>query len=166
MCGKICSLDENQLSDFEEMHHYRYPPASDGNYTEVADFFSEISIYYVEDTIMYSAITPGYYEVELNNLPDVETLMSFLKVSEIEEIDPRVYTVAQMTINGENIQQVMIPASGLDQEGNDQVMAFYFFTQGEDIVQYAYLPFQMVAQDFPTNSVILYQQVLPELENL
>jgi hypothetical protein len=159
-------LNENQLSDFEQMIHYRYPPETDSEYAEIADFFSEISLYYVDDNLMFSAITPGLYEVELNNLPDAETLATFLTVSEIEEINPRVYTVAQMTINGNNIKQVMVPANGVDQEGNEHVMAFYFFIHGEDILQYAYLPFQMVAQDFPTNSVILYQQVMSELETL
>lgn len=158
--------EETPVSDFEQLVFHRYPPAEDSEYTEMADFFAEITFYYVEDTLMFSAITPGLYSVELDNLPDAEKLMNVLTLSEIEEIDPKLFTVAQMTINGNTIDQMMTPALAVDEEGNEQIMAFYLFTHGEDVLQYAYLPFEMVSQDFPTNSVILYQQVMSELENL
>ena len=58
---------------------------------------------------------------------------------------------------------MMIPAMLVNEEGTEELMAFYFFTHGEDIIQYAYIPFQMVSQSFPDNSILLYQQIIPEI---
>lgn len=155
-----------EVSDIEYMTFYRYPAKEGSELSEVSDFLSEITLYYVEDQLMFSSITPGLYSVELNNLPSTDDLMRLLTIGEIEEIDPRVYTVSEMKINGSLIQQTMTPAMHMDEEGNEVIMAFYFFTHGEDILQYAYLPFEMVSQDFPTNSVLLYQQMIPEIQSL
>lgn len=158
--------DEVEISDIQWMSFHRYPPEADSDYEEIADFLAEISLYYVDDNLMFTAITPGYYEVEIDTLPDAQTLASLFTVSEIEDINPKIFTIAQMNINGSNIQQVMTPAMNIDEAGNEEIVAFYFFTDGEDIIQYAFLPFEMVSIDFPTNSILLYQQIIPELESL
>lgn len=158
--------DEVELSEEEKLVFYRYPPATDSEYGEVADFLAELTFYYADDNLMFSSITPGFYSVELDNLPAANDLMMMMSVSEIEEINPRIYTIAEMQINGEKIQQVMTPAMEVNEEGSEEMMAFYFFTKGEDILQYAYLPFEMVSQDFPTNSILLFYQLIPELEKL
>lgn len=158
--------DEAFLSEDEKMILYRYPPASDSDLTEVADFLAELTFYYADDNLMYTSITPGFYTLEFNDLPSTEDLTRMVSVSEIEEINPKIYTIAEMQVNGDNIQQVMVPSMHIDEEGEEVIMAFYFFAKGDKLLQFAYLPFEMVSQDFPTNSILLYYQLIPELENL
>lgn len=158
---------ETQLSETEEMVLYRYPPEEDSQYIEMADFLAEISLYYASDNLMFASVTPGFYTLELDgNLPSTNDLMSMVRVDEIRELNPRAYTVAEMIVNGESIHQLMTPAMHVDESGEEVLMAFYFFAKGEDLLQYAYLPFETVAQDFPTNSILLYYQLIPELEKL
>lgn len=156
--------DEALLSEDEKMILYRYPPASDSDLTEVADFLAELTFYYADDNLMYTSITPGFYTLELNDLPSTEDLTRMVTVSEIEEINPKIYTIAEMQVNGDNIQQVMVPSMHVNEEGEEVIMAFYFFAKGDTLLQFAYLPFEMVSQDFPTNSILLYYQLIPELE--
>ena len=158
--------DEVEVSDDEKLSFYRYPPAEDSEYAETAQFLSELTFYYADDNLMFSSITPGFYSVEMNDLPSAKDLMSVMTISEIEEFNPKVYTIAEMQINDEKIQQVMIPAMDVNEEGSEELMAFYFFTMDEDVIQYAYLPFEMVSEDFPTHSILLYYQIIPEIENL
>lgn len=158
--------DEVEVSDDEKLSFYRYPPAEDSEYAETAQFLSELTFYYADDNLMFSSITPGFYSVEMNDLPSAKDLMSVMTISEIEEFNPKVYTIAEMQINDEKIHQVMIPAMEVNEEGSEELMAFYFFTMDEDVIQYAYLPFEMVSEDFPTHSILLYYQIIPEIENL
>src|SRR5690625_4499655 len=158
--------DEVEVSENEKLVFYRYPPAEDSEYNEVAMFLAESTFYFYDDNLVFTSITPGLYSVDLTNAPNVDDLMLFLTVDEIREIEPQIYTIAQMQVNGEKIEQVMIPAMGTDEEGNETLMAFYFFTKGEDILQYGYIPFEMVSQDFPTSSILLFNEVVPELESL
>lgn len=158
--------DEVEVSEKEKMTFYRYPPATDSEYKETADFLAELTFYYADDNLMFSSITPGFYSVEMNDVPAANDLMMLMTVSEIEELSPKIFTIAEMQINDEKIQQVMIPAMNVNEEGSEELMAFYFFTKEENIIQYAYLPFEMVSQDFPTHSILLYYQLIPELENL
>lgn len=148
------------------MVFYRYPPAEDDEYSEVALFLSELTFHFFDDQMMLSAITPGYYSIEYNDVPPAEDLMLLLKVDEIEEIDPQILTIAEMKINGEKIQQVMMPAMATDEEGNDLLAAFYFFTHGDDILKYAFLPFDVISEDFPTGSILVFREMIPELENI
>lgn len=74
--------------------------------------------------------------------------------------------MAELKINQQMVHQLMTPALFINEEGTEELMAFYFFTHGEEIIQYAYLPFQMVSQSFPDNSIILYQQIIPEIATM
>lgn len=158
--------DEVEVSENEILTFYRYPPAEDSEYKETAQFLAELTFYYADNNLMFSSITPGYYSVEMDNLPTANDLMTLMTVSEIENLNSKVYTISEMQINDDKIQQVMIPAMNVNEEGSEELLAFYFFTRDEDIIQYAYLPFSMVSQDFPTNSILLFYQLIPEIENL
>lgn len=156
--------DSVEVNESEEMHFYRYPAEEGSELSEISDFLAELTFYYVDDNLVYSSITPGLYEVELNDLPETEILMSLLTVSEIEELNPQVFTIAEMKINDQPIQQIMVPSTHINEEGNEETAAFYFFVHGENIIQYAYLPFELVMQSFPDNSIMIYQQLIPELQ--
>src|SRR5699024_8273978 len=158
--------DEVEVSENEILTFYRYPPAEDSEYKETAQFLAELTFYYADNNLMFSSITPGYYSVEMDNLPTANDLMTLMTVSEIENLNPKVYTISEMQINDDKIQQVMIPAMNVNEEGSEELLAFYFFTRDENIIQYAYLPFSMVSQDFPTNSILLFYQLIPKIENL
>lgn len=158
--------DEVEVSENEILTFYRYPPAKDSEYKETAQFLAELTFYYADNNLMFSSITPGYYSVEMDNLPTANDLMTLMTVSEIENLNSKVYTISEMQINDDKIQQVMIPAMNVNEEGSEELLAFYFFTRDENIIQYAYLPFSMVSQDFPTNSILLFYQLIPEIENL
>jgi hypothetical protein len=158
--------DEIEITERDKMAFHRYPPAADSEYNEVASFFSEITLYYVDDNLMFSAITPGYYSVELDDMLDLQELTSLLTISELEALEPSVYTVARMNIDGHQIEQIMTPAFAIDEDGNEMLMAFYLFIEGEDILQYAYLPFELVSQDFPTNAILVSQEMIAEFESL
>lgn len=158
--------EEAEVNEAEDLVFYRYPPAEDSDYNDVALFLAEMTFHFYDDNMMFSAITPGFYSVEFNDVPSAEDLMLFVSVDEIKELNPQIFTVAEMQVDGERIQQVMTPAMATDEEGNDLLAAFYFFTHGEDILQYAFLPFEMVSQDFPTGSILVFQEIVPELEKL
>lgn len=158
--------DEVEVSEDEEMVFYRYPPAEDSGYSEVAQFLAEMTFFFYDDNLMFTAITPGFYSVELDDLPSADDLALFLTVEEIKEFNPKIYTIAEMQVNDEKIQQIMTPAMSTDEEGNEMLMAFYFFTKGDDILKYGFLPFEMVSQDFPTSSLLVFQEIVPTLEEL
>lgn len=159
-------MEQVEVSDIEFIDYYRYPAEEDSDYSEISAFLAELSFYYLDDNLMFSSITPGFYEVELNDLPEADVLTSFFTVEEIEEIDPQVFTIAEMNINGKLIRQIMIAATHVNDEGVDEPLAFYYFTHNEDIIQYAYLPFEMVMQSFPDYSLMLYQELLPTIQEL
>lgn len=159
-------IETANVSETEFLDYYRYPADPDSEYSETSDFLAELAFYYVDGNLMFSSITPGFYMLEMNNLPDAANLTTFLEVSEIEAINPQVYTVAEMKINGNLIRQVMIPASNVNEEGTEEMLAFYFFIHDETIIQYAYLPFETVMQSFPDYSVMVYQQLIPAITEL
>src|SRR5699024_6851508 len=78
--------DEVEVSEKEKMTFYRYPPATDSEYKETADFLAELTFYYADDNLMFSSITPGFYSVEMNDVPAANDLMMLMTVSEIEEL--------------------------------------------------------------------------------
>ena len=51
---------------------------------------------------MFSSITPGFYSVEMNDVPAANDLMMLMTVSEIEELSPKIFTITEMQINDEN----------------------------------------------------------------
>lgn len=155
-----------ELNEMEQIYYYRYPAEEDSEFSEISDFLAEMSFYYLEDQLLLTSVTPGYYQVELGGLAEAESLMTFLTVDEIKALDAQVLTVAEMKVNGNLIQQVMLPAAMINEEGEEEILAFYFFTHGEDIVQYAYLPFETVMQSFPDYAVLVYQQIIPNIAEL
>lgn len=174
MEGRFNSLDLREdvymeqvaINEQEELYFYRYPAEEESDLSEVSDFLAELTFYYIEDNLVFSAITPGLYQVELNDLPDVNLLTSFTTLSDLNTMNTQVFTIAELKVNDYPIHQMMIPALFINEEGNEELMAFYFFTHGEDILQYAYLPFEMVSQSFPDNSILLYQQIIPEIAQM
>ena len=159
-------METVNASETEFLDYYRYPAEETSDYFQTSDFLAEISLYYVDDNLMFSSITPGFYMLDVHSLPNAADLVQFLEVSDIEAINPQVYTIAEMKINGDVIRQVMIPAHNVREDGIEEMLAFYFFIQGETIVQYAYLPFETVMQRFPDYSVMVYQQLIPTITEL
>ena len=159
-------MEQVAINEQEELYFYRYPAEEESDLSEVSDFLAELTFYYIEDNLVFSAITPGLYQVELNDLPDVNLLTSFTTLSDLNTMNTQVFTIAELKVNDYPIHQMMIPALFINEEGNEELMAFYFFTHGEDILQYAYLPFEMVSQSFPDNSILLYQQIIPEIAQM
>lgn len=156
-------MEQLDINESEELYFYRYPAEEGSELSEVSDFLAELTFYFIDDNLVFSSITPGLYQVELNDLPDADMLTTFTTVPEITSINSQVFTIAELNVNDYLIHQMMIPATFVNEEGNDEIMAFYFFTHGEDIIHYAFLPFEMVSQSFPDNSIILYQQIIPEI---
>jgi hypothetical protein len=93
-------VDEAEVTEKENLVFYRYPPAEESAYSEAALFLAESTFYFYEDNLMFSAITPGFYSLEFNEVPPAEDLMLFLTVDEIKELDSQIYTIAEMQING------------------------------------------------------------------
>ena len=159
-------MEQVAINEQEELYFYRYPAEEESDLSEVSDFLAELTFYYIEDNLVFSAITPGLYQVELNDLPDVNLLTSFTTLSDLNTMNTQVFTIAELKVNDYPIHQMMIPALFINEEGNEELMASYFFTHGDDILQYAYLPFEMVSQSFPDNSILLYQQIIPEIAQM
>lgn len=159
-------IETANVSDTEFLDYYRYPAEENSQYSETSDFLAELAFYYVDGNLMFSSITPGFYMLDINNLPNAADLTAFLEVSEIEAIDPQIYTIAEMKINGNIIRQVMVPATNVTEDGTEEMLAFYFFIHDETILQYAYLPFETVMQSFPDYSVMVYQQLIPTIAGL
>lgn len=156
MMGNHSERGEVELSDREKMVFYRYavePPAEEGG---MPTHLAEITFYFIDDHLMSSSITPGFYSVELNTAQKTETLATLLSVEQVKELNPQVFTVAEMNLNGETIRQLMISSQPLEDQTDSAVNAFYFFTLGDEIIYYAALPFMNVAQDFPTSSVQMF----------
>ena len=161
---------EDSVTDFvevtgnEQMVIYRYPANDETN--EMAEYSAELTFYFYDNHLIFTAITPGFYSVDLEGLPTTEELADFMTVSEIEALDSKVYTVAEMIVLGDVMHQTMVPAMGIDDEGNEVVSAFYFFTRGDEIIQFAHLPFELPSIDFPTYSILLFQEIISTLEGV
>ena len=81
------SLRENlELNEMEQIYYYRYPAEEDSEFSEISDFLAEMSFYYLEDQLLLTSVTPGYYQVELGGLAEAESLMTFLTVDEIKAL--------------------------------------------------------------------------------
>lgn len=156
--------DVIDVTEDEQMVIYRYPAHDSSD--DIPEYVAELSFYYFEDQLIFSSITPGFYSVDLEGLPSTEDLSQLMTVSEIEALNSKVYTVAEMVVLGERLHQIMVPAMGVDEEGHEVVSAFYFFTREEDIIQFAYLPFELTSIDFPTYSILLYQEIISSLEGI
>lgn len=156
--------DVVDVTETEQMVIYRYP--ADEEMSEMADYLAEITFYFFEDHLIFTAITPGFYSVDLDGLPSTDELSQLMTVSEVEALDSKVFTVAEMVVFDEAMHQTMVPAMGVDEEGNEVISAFYFFTRGEDIIQFAHLPFDQPSLDFPTYSLLLYQEIIANLEEI
>jgi len=104
---------------------YRFPDEEGGEYSEVSDFLSEIAFFFSEDELIYSSVTPGYFELNTET-HDSEMVVSATNVSDLESLNPQVYTVAEVNLAGEILNQIMVP--GLPADQNNQMMnAIYFF---------------------------------------
>lgn len=152
--------EEVEISENEKLVLYRYTVDENSEYSEVADFLAEVTYYYIDDQLMFSSVTPGFYTVDVTNLPSIDELVMYTDVAEVEALDSTIYTVSEMTIDGEPMTQTMVPAMATDEEGNEMMIAFYFMTRQEEIVLYGYLPFEQAGHDFPSYSIIVFQQTL------
>jgi len=93
-------------------------------------------------------------------MPSIDDLVMYTDIADVEALQSKIYTVSEMTIDGEPMTQTMVPAMGVDEEGNEMMTAFYFMTREDEIVLYGYLPFEQAGQDFPSYSIIVFQQTL------
>lgn len=156
---------ETEITENEKMVFYRYPDEEGGVFSEISSFLAEITFYFVDDHLVFSSVTPGFYNVELNNAEEFEVLGNLFTVEEIEELQPQVFTVSEVIYNGKLLNQIMVPAQPVENQENVVLNAFYFFVTGEEIIQFAYLPFEEVAQDFPTSSVLIYNSYFNQQAN-
>lgn len=155
-------MDENiekaevEITDQEKMILYRYPDEEGGEFSEQSSFLAEITFYFVNDQLVFSSVTPGYFSVEVQAAQSPETLMNLFTVEELAKLNPQIFTIAEVNVKGELLRQIMVP--GQPVEGQEDVLlnAFYFFIREEEILHYAYVPFEKVSPDFPTSSILLY----------
>jgi len=152
--------EEIDITNNEKLILYRYTVDETSEYSDVADFLVELTYYYIDDQLMFSSITPGFYTVDLTNIPSIDELVMYTDIAEVEALNSKLYTVSEMTIDGEPMTQTMVPAMGVDEEGNEMMTAFYFMTREDEIVLYGYLPFEQAGRDFPSYSIIVFQQTL------
>ena len=146
---------EVDLSETDKMVFYRYPDEEGGEFSDISDFLAEIGFYFIEDNLVYSSVTPGYYNVSLEGLHEFDVLSNITAVSDILELDAPVYTVSEMKYDGELFEQAMIPMQPLADQAV-MLNAFYFLTVDEEVRQYAYLPFEMAGQDFSTYGFMVF----------
>lgn len=154
---------EVDVSDTQKMVLYRYPDKEGGEFSETSSFLAEISFYFVEDHLLLSSITPGYFSADITGAPEMDVLMSLLTVTELEKLRPEVFTVAEVMVNGKPLRQVLVSAQPLPDQTDAILNAFYFFIDGDQILHYAYLPFDNVSQDFPTSSILIYNSFFDEM---
>lgn len=156
-------IDAVDVTEDEQMVIFRYPADDASEYSELAEYYSELTFYYIQDNLVFTSITPGFYSVDITGLPSADELSQYTSVSQIEDLGSQVYTVSEMVVQGEPMYQTMVPAMANDEEGNEVISAFYFFTREDEIIQYAYLPFDQPSVDFPTYSLSIYQQYVATL---
>jgi len=74
---------------------------------------SEIAFFFSEDELIYSSATPGYFELN-TEAHDSELIVSTANVSDLESLNPQVYTVAEVNLAGEVLNQIMVPGLPAD----------------------------------------------------
>lgn len=154
---------EVDISDTQKMVLYRYPDKEGGEFSETSSFLAELSFYFVENHLLLSSITPGYFSADVSGAPDMDVLMSLLTVEELEKLKPEVFTVAEVMVNQKLLRQVLVPAQPLPDQTDTILNAFYFFIEDDQILHYAYLPFDKVSEDFPTSSILIYNSFFDEM---
>lgn len=147
---------EAPINETEQMVFYRYLDEELAETTDLSPYVSEIAYYFVDEQLMFSSVTPTYYQVNQTDAHDIETLSSIATVSELEELQPQVFTVAEMKLNGETIKQIMVPSQPAEDQSDVMLNAYYLFVIGDDVIHSMYVPFTEVAQDFPSSSIIIF----------
>lgn len=147
---------ETPINETEQMVFYRYVNEELAESTDLSPYVSEIAYYFVDEQLMFSSVTPTYYQVNQTAAHDIETLSSIATVSELEELKPQVFTVAEMKLNGETIKQIMVPSQPAEDQADVMLNAYYLFVIGDDVIHSLYVPFTEVAQDFPSSSIIIF----------
>ncbi|UJF16608.1 hypothetical protein LZ578_05845 [Jeotgalibaca sp. MA1X17-3] len=136
-----------------------------GEFSEVSEFLAEITFYFVDNHLVFSSVTPGYFSADLTSAPEMDRVTNLYTVNELEELNPEVFTVSEVLFEGEPLRQVMVAAQPLPEETDHVLNAFYFFVVEEDIKNFAYLSFNDVSQDFPSNSILLFNSYFNEILN-
>lgn len=154
--GEEIERAEAAVSENEKMVFYRYPDEAGGMYSEMSDFLAEITFYFANDKLVFTAITPGFYQVTPAEALELDVLTNIFTVEELIEYNPQVFTLAEMNINGIPLRQAMVPAQPSADQSDVVLNAFYMFVVDEDVIHHATIPFTEVSQDFPTGSVMLY----------
>src|SRR5699024_1765014 len=148
--------EEVDISEEQKMVLYRFPDEEGGEFSEISTFLSEIAFYFLNDHLVFSSITPGFYEVSLTDEKEFDVLGNLYKVDELVALEPQVFTVSEVKVEGEVLRQTMVPAQPLPDQTDVMLNAMYFFVSGEDILHYSVVPFEQVSQDFPTNSILIF----------
>lgn len=148
--------EEVDISEEQKMVLYRFPDEEGGEFSEISMFLSEIAFYFLNDHLVFSSITPGFYEVSLTDAEEFDVLGNLYTVEELVALEPQVFTVSEVKVEGEVLRQTMVPAQPLPDQTDVMLNAMYFFVSGEDILHYSVVPFEQVSQDFPTNSILIF----------
>lgn len=156
---------EAAVNENEKMVFYRYSDAPDGPYSEVSSFLAELTFYFMDDQLVFSAITPGLYTVSPTDALPMDQLTIMTSLAELEEAQPQIYTIAEMNVEGTTLRQVMVSSQPPADQEDVLLTALYYFIVDEEIIHYASLPFMNVSQDFPSGSVSLYNSYFNWLEN-
>lgn len=162
-------LDKNE-ADFSDTIHmvvYRYP--DEEMYNEEMNepgMMAEISFIFEDDQLIFSSITPGYYEVDVSDLDDIETIGEFTDMEEVTDLNPEIFTIAEINHHGYIFQQVMLSASPMDDYPDSPATAAYIIFLGDDVMQMIGYPFMEASQDFPTYSYAIYNTFIENLAAL
>lgn len=163
------NLEKNE-ADFSDTVHmvvYRYP--DDEMYNDAAgepSMMAEISFIFENDQLIFSSITPGYYEADISNLETLETLGQFTSIEEVAAGDPDVFTLAEINHHGYVFQQLMISAAPTDDYPGSAATAAYVIFLGDNVIQMIAYPFMDASQDFPSYSYLIYNTFIENLAAL
>ena len=156
---------ETVISENEKIILYRYPDVEGGEYSEVSSFLSELSFYFINDSLVFSSVTPGLYQLYIDQAQPYEVLGNLYTVDELKQTNAQILTIAESMVNGELLRQIMVPGQEVEGQQHTGLNAVYFFVSGTDIIQYAYVPFENVSQDFPTGSILTYNSYINHISN-
>lgn len=162
-------LEKNE-ADFSDSIHmvvYRYP--DEELYNEAAgepSMMAEISFIFEDDALIFSSITPGFYEVDISNIDTLDTIGQFTFMNEVSGIDPEVFTLSEINHHGYIFQQVMISAAPIDDHPGSVATAAYIIFLGDDVMQMIAYPFMEASQDFPSYSYFVYNMFIENLAAL
>lgn len=125
-------LDEAEYEDGTEMLTLVYPLDSSEEDKERRNVLGAIYFYFMEDELVFSALTPTTYLLDEDRLYDIEEdLLSIGHLDELKALNPlpQVFGVSEYNFHGEHLRQILLATAPHPDLTSDEtgMLSFIFY---------------------------------------